>query len=121
MHLGENGLQYYGVFIGFGQGVLQVEEKKIKLIFRRGSLLLKIAVLAMVVLSAAALLTIWIHKEQAKKDRDELRTQAIVEEQKKSRLEDAISKVGTLQGIFQVAREELGLVDPNTVIIEPAQ
>ena len=98
-----------------------MEGKKIKLIFRRGSLSLKIAVLAMVVLSAAALLTIWIQKEQAKKDRDELRAQAIAEEQKKNRLEDAVSKVGTLQGIFQVAREELGLVDPNTVIIEPAQ
>lgn len=98
-----------------------MEKKKIKLVFRRADLPLKIAVLAMVVLSAVTLLTLWIHKEQAKKDRDELRAQAIVEEQKKSRLEDAVSKVGTLQGIFQVAREELGLVDPNTVIIEPAQ
>ena len=54
--------------------------------FRRSSLSLKIAVLAMVVLSAVSLLTIWIYKEQAEKDRDELRAQAIVEEQKKSRL-----------------------------------
>lgn len=98
-----------------------MEQKKIKLVFRRSSLPLKIAVLAMVVLSATALITIWVQKEQAKNDRDELRAQAIIEEQKKSRLEDAVSKVGTLQGIFQVAREELGLVDPNTVIIEPAQ
>jgi len=98
-----------------------VEEKKIKLVFRRGSLPLKITVLAMVLLSAAALLTIWIYKEQAEKDRDELRAKAIAEEQEKSRLEDAVSKIGTLQGIFQVAREELGLVDPDTVIIEPAQ
>ena len=98
-----------------------MEKKKIKFVFRRSSLSLKIAVLAMVVLSAVSLLTIWIYKEQAEKDRDELRAQAIVEEQKKSRLEDAVSKVGTLQGIFQVAKEELGLVDPNTIIIEPAQ
>lgn len=98
-----------------------MEEKKIKLVFRRGSLPLKIAVLAMVLLSAAVLLTVWIYKEQAEKDRDDLRAQAIELEKENNRLTDAIDKLGTVQGIFQIAREELGLVDPDTVIIEPAQ
>lgn len=96
-------------------------EKKIKLVIRRSSLGLKIVVLAMVVLCIVALLAIWLFKEQAKDDLEQLRSEAVELEKANNRLTEAIDKMGTVQGILQVAKEELGLVDPNTIIIEPAQ
>lgn len=97
-----------------------MQDKKIRIIFRRGSLGLKIAVLALITLSLASLVLIWAHKQQAKADYERLREQAIGYEHENSRLKEAIDELGTVQGIFQIAREELGLVDPNTIIIEPS-
>ena len=96
-----------------------MEEKKIRVKFRKASLPLKIVVLAMVVLSMAALLLVWLYKQDAQKEYDKLRDQAITLEQENNRLQQAIDKLGTVQGIAQIAREQLGLVDPDTVIIEP--
>lgn len=96
-----------------------MEEKKIRLVFRRGSLALKIAVLAVVILSMAALLLVWLYKQDAKNQYEKLRDQAIVLEVENSRLKEAISDLGTLKGIAKIAKEQLGLVDPDTIIIEP--
>ena len=96
-----------------------MEEKKIRVKFRKASLPLKIVALAMVVLSMAALLLVWLYKQDAQKEYDKLRDQAITLEQENNRLQQAIDKLGTVQGIAQIAKEQLGLVDPDTVIIEP--
>ena len=42
-----------------------MESKKFRIVFRRGSLALKLAVLAVVVLSIAALLLVWLYKQDA--------------------------------------------------------
>lgn len=96
-----------------------MEDKKFRLVFRRGSLLLKITALVMVVLSMAALLTVWLYKQSVKEQYEELREQAIRLEIENSRLQQAIDDLGTLRGIAQIAKEQLGLVYPDTVIIEP--
>ena len=96
-----------------------MESKKIRLVFRRGSLALKIAVLAVVVLSMASLLLVWLYKQDAKKQYEKLRDQAVTLEVENSRLHEAIEDLGTLRGIAKIAREQLGLVDPDTIIIEP--
>lgn len=96
-----------------------MESKKIRLVFRRGSLALKIAVLVMVVLSMAVLLTVWLYKQDVQKQYDELKEQAVSLEIENSRLQQAVNDLGTIRGIAQIAREQLGLVYPDTVIIEP--
>ena len=96
-----------------------MESKKIRLGFRRGSLALKIAVLVMVVLSMAVLLTVWLYKQDVQKQYDELKEQAVSLEIENSRLQQAVNDLGTIRGIAQIAREQLGLVYPETVIIEP--
>ena len=98
-----------------------VEDKKIRVVFRKASLPLKIAVIAVVLVSMATLLTVWYYKEQTEKEYEQLRQEAISLEQQNSRLQASIDKLGTVQGIIQIAKEELGLVDPDTVIIEPEQ
>lgn len=96
-----------------------MEDRKIRVVFRRGSLALKVAVLAVVVLSIAALLLVWLYKQDAQREYEKLKDQAIELEQENSRLQQAIDKLGTIQGIAYIAKEQLGLVDPDTIIIEP--
>lgn len=84
--------------------------------FRRGSTLLKLAVLAVIVLSTVALLSIHSAKNSAITQAAELRDQAQQLEQDNSRLERYIQQLGTVQGIIRIAQEELGLVQPDTVI-----
>ena len=54
-----------------------------------------------------------------REDYEKLKDQAIELEQENSRLQQAIDKLGTIQGIAYIAKEQLGLVDPDTIIIEP--
>lgn len=96
-----------------------MEDGKIRIVFRRGSLALKLAVLAVVVLSLATLLVVWMYKQNAREEYEDLRNQAIMLEQENNRLRDAIEQLGTVKGIAQIAKEKLGLVDPDSVIIKP--
>ena len=98
-----------------------MEEKKIRIIFRRGSLGLKIVIAAMLVLSIAVLLSIWLLKQDAQSEYDALRQSAVKLEQENQRLEDKISDLGTVKSTVQIAMEQLGLVMPDTIIIEAEQ
>ena len=94
-----------------------MEEKKIRIIFRRGSLGLKIVIAAMLVLSIAVLLSIWLLKQDTQSEYDALRQSAVKLEQENQRLEDKISDLGTVKSTVQIAMEQLGLVMPDTIII----
>lgn len=96
-----------------------MEDRKIRVVFRRGSLALKIAVLVLVAVCTVTLLMVWLYKQDAQKQYDAVRQQAISLEQENSRLRQAIDQLGTIQGIAYIAKEQLGLVDPDTIIIEP--
>lgn len=96
-----------------------MEDRKVRIVFRRGSLALKLAVLAVVTLSLFTLLVVWVYKQQAQQDYEDLRDQAITLEQENDRLQEAIDMLGSIKGIAQIAKEKLGLVDPDTIIIEP--
>ena len=78
-----------------------------------------LSALALVVLSMVTLLMVWLYKQDAQKQYDAMRNQAISLEQENSRLQQAIEQLGTIQGIAYIAKEQLGLVDPDTIIIEP--
>ena len=75
------------------------------------SIALAIALTALLVLHSVAT------DYQAKAE--QWRAQAQQLEQENQALEDKIDNLGTLEGIKDIAKEELGLVDPDTVIITP--
>ena len=50
---------------------------------------------------------------------EQWRAQAQQLEQENQALEDKIDNLGTLEGIKDIAQDELGLVDPDTIIITP--
>lgn len=97
----------------------QKQRKKIRLEFRSSSNLLKIVVAVLIVFSVAALLALsWmrggiLEQIQAQKNA------AAALEQENADLQEKIDELESVQGVQQIAREELGLVDPNTIVIQP--
>ena len=93
--------------------------RHIKLVYKRSSNVTKIVVLCAIVICTAALLILGGAIRDAEARTDALRAQASRLEQENNRLSSLIDSLGTVAGIEQIAREELGLVDPDTVIIHP--
>ena len=91
----------------------------IKLVCRTTSTLTKIVVLTALVLSMAALLMLHGAIDATRKDTEELRQQAIALEQEHNQLEQYEKEKGTIQEVIRIAMERLGLVKPDSVVIQP--
>ena len=98
-----------------GKGVLG----RVRLVYKRSSNVTKIVVLCAIVLSTVTLLILGSVIRDTRARTEALRTQASRLEQSNNRLEELIDSLGTVAGIEQIAREKLGLVDPDSVIITP--
>lgn len=94
---------------------------RIRLVYRRSSTLVKCVVLAAIVLSTVALITLRFALLDTQAKADDLRQQAAALEQDNHRLEQSIAELGTVQGVKRVAIEKLGLVDPNTSFFTPTE
>lgn len=92
---------------------------RIRLVYKRSNTLTKVAVCTAVVLSTAALLMLHSATLDAQANRDALQQQAQQLEQEKNQLSDKIDSLGSADSVEQIAKDELGLVDPDTVIITP--
>ncbi len=88
---------------------------------RRSSPALKIALLVMVICSTVALMVLGVGIHQIKKETEQLRQQAAQLEQDNEQLQQYIDGKDTIQVIIQLAREFLGLEDPDAIIIDPVQ
>lgn len=95
--------------------------RRVRLVYRRSSVLTKTVVLSAGVLAMAALLTLNLTIEGVRNKTNELKDQAAQLEQENSQLEENIGNLGSVEGVEQIAKDELGLVDPDTVIIEPEE
>ncbi len=95
------------------------EKPKIRLVFCKSSPALKVILLALIVLSTAALLSLRSAITDARAQGDAVRAQADALEQENTGLEQAIAELGSAQSIVRIATEELGLVDPDTVFFIP--
>lgn len=95
------------------------KKEKTKLVFRSGSNLLKAAVLVLLVVSIVALLAIRSELLYAKSRAEDMRQQAAQLEQENADLEEKIENLGSVEGVIEIAQEELGLVAPDTVILTP--
>lgn len=94
--------------------------ENIRLVYKRSSNVTKIVVLGAIVICTAALLILGSAIQDAEERADALRQQASRLEQDNNRLEALIDSLGTVAGIEQIAREELGLVPPDSVVITPS-
>ena len=95
--------------------------KKVKIVFCKSNTLTKTVVLSAIALSMAALLALNLTISIAEARTDELTDQAAQLEQENKQLEENISDLGSADSVGKIAEDELGLVDPDTVVIEPEE
>ena len=93
---------------------------RIRLVYRRSSLLLKCVVLATILLSTVALVALRLAILDQQKQAAQLRAQAAVLEQENDLLESHIAELGTVTSVKRIASQELGLVDPDSIIFTPS-
>lgn len=94
--------------------------KRFRLQYRRTSALNKVAIAAAVVLSSVTLVSIRLAQWDAEDQLNRLRQQAALLEQQNENLRQDIDELGTTDAIREIAQEKLGMVDPDTIIIEDA-
>ena len=93
--------------------------KRICLVYQRSSALVKCIVLAAIIVCTVALLTLRMAITEANNREEELRKQAAALEQENNKISGDIEKVDTIEGMKDIAENELGLVDPDTIIFIP--
>ena len=93
---------------------------RFQLQYRRTPTLHKVVVAAAIVLSSLTLISLRLGHWEVQEKLAELQHRAAVLEQENQELRDDIDRLGTSDSIRDIAREELGLVDPDTIIIENA-
>ena len=91
---------------------------RIKIEYRRSRPLTKIVAVAAIVLSMVALLTLSWAKHDVRRQTQEMMGEAARLEQENAQLEQKIDALGSIQSAEQIAQEELGLVSPDTVLID---
>jgi cell division protein FtsB len=102
-------------------GIILENLRKTRFVRRRSSLLTKAVLLSVVAFSTAALLALNAALVSIQEQTEDLRTQAVALEQEQQDLENRIDQLGTEDSTKQIAQEELGLVEPGTIIINPQQ
>ena len=95
--------------------------RHIRLVYRRSSTLVKCVVLATILLSTVALITLRTTVQDAKEKEKVLKSEAAKLEEEIRQLEEDIQKVGSQDSVEKIAQEELGLVDPDSVFFVPEQ
>ena len=92
---------------------------KKKYIVRPAPAVLKIVACLLILFSMAALLALrWVHNG-IREETQNLTQEAAAAEGKQRELEEKIGNLGSVQSVKDIAQEELDLIDPDTVVIEP--
>lgn len=91
------------------------------IVWKRSNLFLKIILAALIVFSVAAMSALgWVHAG-IRVQTAELRREALRLELENQALERRIAALGTEASVRQIAKEELGMVPADTVLITPVQ
>ncbi|MGM9601241.1 MAG: septum formation initiator family protein [Faecousia sp.] len=94
-------------------------KSKVKIRLRKSSPVVKIALIAVLVISIVALLMLRSALQDTRKQTDELRQEAAGLEQSIEKLRQDLDDLGTIEGIVRLAKEKLGLVEPGSVVVSP--
>ena len=91
----------------------------VRLVCKKPSTLTKIVVSTAVILSMAALLMLHGAIRDTKANTEDLRQQAIALEQEQQLLDQYEKEKGTIKEVIRIAMERLGLVKPDSIVIQP--
>ena len=94
-------------------------QKQVKVEVRPASHILKIILILLILFSIVALIALrWVHNGILTQI-DELKDEASGLEYANEELDRKTEELGSVQSIQDIAKEELGLVDPDTILIDP--
>ena len=91
----------------------------IRVVLRPGPKKLKIVLILLILASLATLAALGVVRHRIESQTQAALDQAAELEHENAELTDKIGNMGSSSVIKDIAREELGLVDPDTVIINP--
>lgn len=91
---------------------------KVQLIFLKGSRRVLIPLALVLLLTAAALGTLALVENHMVRQTEELRAQASQVEYENELLKQYTQELGSVKGVERIAQEELGMVSPDTILIE---
>lgn len=93
--------------------------RDIKVEYSRSHPLTKVVVIVLILVSTAALITLSWSGNQLRREIAQLREEAAVLAAENAELKEKIDKLGTLEGVEDIAEDELEMVDPDTIVIDP--
>ena len=93
--------------------------RDIKVEYARSHPLTKVVVIALILVCTAALITLSWSGNQLRREIAELRSEAAQLEAENADLRELLDKLDSVDGVEHIAENELGLVDPDTIIIDP--
>lgn len=94
---------------------------RLQIVIRRSSPMVRIVAAVCIVLSITTVLVLHSAALELQERTAYLKEQAALLEQEKQALKDSIDKLGSVDSVEDIAKEELGLVDPDSVIVEPEE
>ena len=93
--------------------------KNVKVVTRPSPPALKIILIVLIILSMAALLALRLVHNGIQEEIQNLKDEAADYEHANSVLDEKMKDPESVDNIMDIAKEELGLVDPDTILIEP--
>ena len=93
--------------------------RDLKVEYSRSHPLTKVVVIALIVLSMAALITLGWSQADMRRQIEEMRREVAQLESENNDLREKINQMDSVEGVENIAQDELDMVDPDTVVIVP--
>ena len=93
--------------------------KPVKVVFRSRPLIMAVVML-LVITATVGMVTLQNSLDNSRSQFEAMRQQAAALEAANAELSANIAELGTIDSAIRIAEEELGLVDPDTIIFTPA-
>lgn len=91
----------------------------VKLEYTRSHPITKVVLIALLLVCTATLITLRVSSVRLKREIAELRTEAAQLESQITELNQKLNQLESVEGVENIAQEELGLVNPDTIVIDP--
>ena len=98
---------------------LKIPFRDIKVEYTRSHPLTKVVVIALILVCMAALITLRWSINQMTNEISVLRSQAALLEAENAELIEKLNKLNSVEGVDNIAEDELDMVDPDTIVIDP--
>lgn len=97
------------------------KESKFRIVYRRSSLAVKCIILAAILMCSGVLCFLGVSIVSNRRETEALKAQGAELEQENEKIRQNTNELGTPQSTQRIAREELGLVDKDTIIFETTE